>query len=359
MSATYSQDILTVAALARLRSQGSLVIQPKFQRREVWTQDAQSYLIDTIVRALPMPKIYLRRHIKKRTQPPIYEVVDGQQRLGSVFAFMDNDYALKQKHNPNFPNRFYRDLPDPVQRAFLQYRIAVEIMEDASDTEVWAMFERLNRYTVSVNRQERRNAQFSGLFKQLSYRLAAEPFALDVWKRMGVFGDRQIARMREVEMTSDVLAAMLKGITDISRLSDVYREFDDVLPMQDALEETFRHIMTFISDELIDTVRGTKFRLQVRTYSLMVSLADALKGIPGGLGPVGLRSGSLICQRMVQVDAALRPDEVPPGLAPLKKALTSATSHTPERKRRNEHFVKMLSLSDDEWESRWQDLTRV
>ena len=356
MTATYSHDIFTIADFNRLKSREELVIQPKFQRRAFWPPDARSYLIDTIVRALPMPKIYLRRHVENKDHPATYEVVDGQQRLQSVFDFLDNKYELKQKHNQNFPNTYYDEMPEPVRREFLGYKIAVEIMENATDSEVWGMFERLNRYTFVVNAQERRNAEFSGLFKQLSYRLAAEPSALDTWKQTGVFGDQQIARMREVEMTSDVLAAMLKGITDISMLNGIYREFDDNLPEQSEIMETFREIMRFINGELIHSVRNTKFKLQVRTYSLMVSLADSLRGIPEGLGPVPPRSGPVISRRMLQMDDALRPVEVPPGLAGLKRSLTSATSHIPQRRIRNEHLVKMLSFSDRDWESHWHGL---
>ena len=170
---------------------------------------------------------------------------------------------------------------------------------------------------------------------------------------MGVFRDQQIARMREVEMTSDVLAAMLKGITDIAKLSAVYKEFDDELPQHDELERRFREIIGFIRCQLIDAVRATKFRLQVRTYSLMVALADSLNGIPGGFGPLPVRPGPEICTRMMQVDDALKPAEVPAGLAELKKSLTSATSHVREREVRNNHFVKMLSMTNEDWQEHW------
>ena len=122
----------------------------------------------------------------------------------------------------------------------------------------------------------------------------------------------------------------------------MYQEFDDCLPNQEGLEDTFREIIKYIRKELMDTVRSTKFRLQVRTYSLIVSLADSLSGIPDGLGPVELRPGPDICRRMVEVDERLRPAAVPLGLAALKGALTHATSHVPQRRVRNEHFVKML-----------------
>ena len=158
-----------------------------------------------------MPKIYLRRQVLEIDRPPVYEVVDGQQRLQSIFDFIRGRFELKQKHNQNFPNLRYKDLPDPVKRTFLSYQISVELMEHATDPEVWGMFERLNRYTFTVNAQERRNAEFSGLFKQSSYRLAAEQLSLDTWQGMKVFGDQQFARMREVELTSDVLSAKVKG----------------------------------------------------------------------------------------------------------------------------------------------------
>lgn len=356
MAATYSQDIFSIAEFERLKSRDELVIQPKFQRRALWPPDAQSYLIDTIVRALPMPKIYLRRNIIDKSRPAIFEVVDGQQRLRSIFDFLDNKYELKQKHNEDFPNTRFDRMPEPVQRDFLSYRIAVEVMEDATDSEVWGMFERLNRNTFTVNAQERRNAKFSGLFKQLSYQLAAEPSALDTWKRMGVFGDQQIARMREVEMTSDVLAAMVEGITDISMLNKVYKDYDDEFPTRVEIAEVFREIMNMINFELIDAVRRSKFKLQARTYSLMVSLADAMWGIPRGLGPMQPQTGSVICERMIQVDEALKPIEVPLGLAELKRSLSSATSHVAQRRIRNNHFVKMLALPTSDWEVHWYDL---
>ena len=53
-----------------------LFLQPKFQRRNVWSDKARSYLIDTIIRGKPIPKIYMR-------QPPA-TLVSGSGR--SSFA---------------------------------------------------------------------------------------------------------------------------------------------------------------------------------------------------------------------------------------------------------------------------------
>jgi hypothetical protein len=60
----------------------SLVLSPSFQRRPVWKKSAKSYLMDTIVRGLPIPIIFLReRQTSLEQLEPRREVVDGQQRM--------------------------------------------------------------------------------------------------------------------------------------------------------------------------------------------------------------------------------------------------------------------------------------
>jgi len=70
-----------------------LELSPEFQRRSVWKPGAKSYLIDTIIKGMPIPIIFLR---DKRTDisqfEPIREVVDGQQRLRTVLSFVCPEY---------------------------------------------------------------------------------------------------------------------------------------------------------------------------------------------------------------------------------------------------------------------------
>ncbi len=65
---------------------GILTLTPKFQRRSVWQSGAKSYLIDTIVRGLPIPIILLRDKIDANNLKVQREVIDGQQRLRTVIA---------------------------------------------------------------------------------------------------------------------------------------------------------------------------------------------------------------------------------------------------------------------------------
>jgi uncharacterized protein with ParB-like and HNH nuclease domain len=63
---------------------GGLELNPNFQRRPVWKKGAKSYLIDTILRGLPIPIIFLRdlRADLKTFKAKLY-VVDGQQRIAA------------------------------------------------------------------------------------------------------------------------------------------------------------------------------------------------------------------------------------------------------------------------------------
>ena len=353
--ATFYRTQYKIADLLRLYERDELVLQPKFQRRLAWGTAARAYLIDTIVRGLPMPKIYLRGMVANSAQFQ-YEVVDGQQRLSAIIDFYNGKLRIDPKHHPHFSGYNFADLPEPVQGAFLNYEISTEKMEDASDPEVWAMFERLNDYTLVLNRQEKLNARWFGWFKQAAYNLAAEGPSLEAWEKMGIFSGQQIARMREVELTSDVLIAVVRGISDISLIANVYKDYDDEFPNREAVERVFRNALQSILDQMGPTVRATRFRRIAWFYSLMVCVCDVLEGIPAGIGPSEMQPKESLGPRMRDLDDVLKLQEPPEGLSDLHSTLSRATSHVRERRIRHKHFYDLLTLPDAAWDLRWQEL---
>jgi uncharacterized protein with ParB-like and HNH nuclease domain len=66
-----------------------LNLSPIFQRRAVWPKGAKSYLIDSVLRGLPIPPIILRElPAQVDTFKSVREVVDGQQRIRTVLSFI-------------------------------------------------------------------------------------------------------------------------------------------------------------------------------------------------------------------------------------------------------------------------------
>ena len=59
-----------------------LELRPDFQRNEVWSRAAQIMLIDTILKGIPIPKVYIKSIMKDGNTYRV--VIDGQQRLTAI-----------------------------------------------------------------------------------------------------------------------------------------------------------------------------------------------------------------------------------------------------------------------------------
>ena len=65
-----------------------LELKPDFQRNEVWSRAAQIMLIDTIIKGIPIPKIYIKSVMHNGNTYRV--VIDGQQRLTAILKFVKN-----------------------------------------------------------------------------------------------------------------------------------------------------------------------------------------------------------------------------------------------------------------------------
>jgi len=257
---------------------GSLVLSPSFQRRPVWSSGAKSLLIDTVVRGFPMPVIFLRSVPSDVVRlEPNREVVDGQQRIRTLISFVApellNDptprdiFVVQRNHNRELAGKSFDKLPDDLRQRILDYEFSVHVFpSDTDDREILQIFARMNATGVKLNAQELRNAEYFGQFKDLMYELGAEQLAR--WHTWGVFSEYQIARMLEVELTSEFALLMLSGVTkrEQSAISAAYRRYDDGFPEAKEVAKRFHLVMDFIADRF--DVRVTPFASRVVFYSL-------------------------------------------------------------------------------------------
>jgi Protein of unknown function DUF262 len=101
---------VTPAGVIQWRDANCLDISPKFQRRDVWSTAQRSYFIDTLLREFPCPPLYLRNVYKVRERKIIHEVIDGQQRLRAVLAFIDGDFSLSKTLDATYRGHRFADL---------------------------------------------------------------------------------------------------------------------------------------------------------------------------------------------------------------------------------------------------------
>src|SRR5580704_12797181 len=111
----------------------TLLLSPSFQRRSVWPAGAKSYLIDTIVRGLPIPIIFLREQkTDLNSLEPKREVVDGQQRIRTLLSFIQpnliknfdpekDGFTIKKTHNRDLADKPFGSLPPEVRQTILDY----------------------------------------------------------------------------------------------------------------------------------------------------------------------------------------------------------------------------------------------
>ena len=274
---------------------GSLELSPYFQRRPVWKPEAKSFFLDTVVRGLPAPVIYLREKIELDSQRTTREIVDGQQRLRTLIAFIDPDalpdfddkrdvFTIRAVHNAEMAGMTYEELPKAAKVALLSYEFSTHVLPTTmEDRDILQMFARLNATGVKLNHQELRNAEYFGEFKTVIYELALEQ--LDRWRDWGVVSDDQIARMREVELTSDIALSMLSGLTGKTqaRIDQLYAKYDETFKGKDVVADRFRRTMDAIDDTLGQEITNTVFRSEVYFFTLFVFMYDKLWGLGSGV----------------------------------------------------------------------------
>jgi hypothetical protein len=285
----------TVSDFLKWQREGSLQLNPTFQRRSVWKPAAKSLFLDTVLKGLPAPVIYLRENIDLKTHDTYREVVDGQQRLRTLFTYINpkalrdfdsakDSFSIRKDHNAEIGGLSYRDLDPTLQKRILGYEFSTHLLPlNIEDRQVLQMFARLNSTGVKLNHQELRNAEYFGAIKTLMYDLAMEQ--LERWRDWNVFSNDEIARMLEVELVSDLAYNIVKGLSGRSqeRLGAFYEEYEDEFPGGTILATRFRRVMDEIDDLIGDKIATTVYASQVYFFTLFVFLYDRMYSLGSAL----------------------------------------------------------------------------
>jgi hypothetical protein len=166
-------------------SQKQLVLNPIFQRRAVWSEKAKSYLVDTILRGKPIPKVFIRQKLNVTTKTSLREVVDGQQRLRTILSYVKDGFALARGQHPEFGGLRFSQLPEEIQAQVLSFEIAVDLLINLPDREILDIFARLNSYAVVLNEQEKINSGHFGPFKVLADKIGFD--YNEYWTRLRTY----------------------------------------------------------------------------------------------------------------------------------------------------------------------------
>ena len=331
----------------------SLILSPAFQRRPVWPKGAKSFLIDTIVRGIPMPIIFLRQRTDPKTLEPQREVVDGQQRLRTVISFVEpnalsgfdatkDSFTVDAVHNDDIAGKPFKNLPPDVRQRILDYDFSVQVLPaDTDDRQVLQIFGRMNSTGFKLNDQELRNAEFFGAFKEAMYQLAYEQ--LHRWRSWHVFSETDIARMLEVEETSDLTITMKSGLHGKSqaKLYDFYRQYDAKFSERGEVGRRFQAVMDEIDDKLGADMKELQFRRKPLFHTLFTYFYDEMFALGSSMrrSKAGAVSSAAV-SGLRNASKRISSGDVPESLM---EVLRGATNHAPARKIRLDYLREMAS----------------
>ncbi len=246
----------TVADFVDWDEQKRLKLNPYFQRNSVWTPAAKSYLIDSILCGMPVPKIYLRSSIDLLSRKTIREVVDGQQRVRTILGFANNAFKLSTR-SKEYAGQSFDSLDDELKHRFLSYSLSVDQLLNASDEDVLEVFSRLNSYSVRLNPAELRHAEFQGELKWGIVELSKENVSL--WQDYGILSLARRARMQDYQLVAEMCQILIQGVVNGGqpRIKKFYSDFDREDFNKEALKARFNDQIQFMTNLFGEAISGT------------------------------------------------------------------------------------------------------
>lgn len=192
-------------------------VDPTYQRAPgVWEKWMEQYLIDTILRGYSIPVIFLHKKGGKKF------IVDGQQRLKTIWKFYDDNLELSEKYSSdiikenNGAKKYSKLLPE-YQDRFDRYPLATSFLEDYKDEEIRSTFKR-PQIGKALTPGEKLNA-FPGKIVPTMRELGSHIF----FKEIVGFG---VERYKNYKLTATFLFLEKEGFRNIS-LTYIYEFFEN------------------------------------------------------------------------------------------------------------------------------------
>lgn len=208
-----------------LRRRELLDLNPPYQRRSVWTPKERRYFLDTVLNGYPCPPLFLYKSISDEGVAT-YHVVDGKQRLETIIAFTEDKITLSSDmQDEGLAGKKWKNLELDYKKKFWNYQLAVEMLDTVDSAVVKEIFDRYNRTSKNLERQELRHAKYEGWLVT-----AAEEEAKKAeWRVLGIVTTANARRMKDVQFISELIIVLLRGDIagfDQDDFDEYYAKFD-------------------------------------------------------------------------------------------------------------------------------------
>jgi Protein of unknown function DUF262 len=276
---------VSVGEWMSIYEKGELDIHPEFQRFFRWSSRQKSRLIESLLLGIPIPQIFVAQR-----PDGIWDVVDGLQRLSTIFEFAGILLDEEKKRQPpltleattylpSLKGRRWDDQMHPDQSLDSSQRLLIKrakinvsiILKESDEMAKYELFQRLNTGGSMLSDQEVRNSILvmmnSALYKwlrdlshdpnfvtctALSERAVDEQYDMELVSRFIVFRAMPLTELRTV-------GDMGEFLTDKSKLIAQDKAFN-YKAEETAFRDTFAVLASTLEDNAFRRFDKTKQR---------------------------------------------------------------------------------------------------
>lgn len=276
------QNFQTVSWFWDLHNRKLLDLDPPYQRRSVWNQSFKDYFIDTILVQYPSPAIFLFEEMSPDGRA-MYHVVDGKQRLTTIFEFIRNRFPVYEKAVVAATRgKYFEQLDDETKTQFWRYQFLVEYLETSDENVINNIFDRINRNTARLTAQELRHAQFDGEFITVAENQASW-LETELGPKFPYIATVSRRQMKDVELVALLLLLVEEGPKGYSTLlldkafADRDMEWEQSADVQERFCRAIQVIKQIVNDtELGPALLNSRLKNQTDFYSLFGAIDQLL-----------------------------------------------------------------------------------
>ncbi len=268
---------------------------PSFQRNYIWDISRASKLIESLIIGLPIPQIFLYEEARNK-----FLVIDGQQRLMSLYYFMKHKFPRKTKRSElrqifdsqgkiddsvlmsdEYFTNFNLKLSENVaQKKNKLHKLNYSNLGDAKfsfdmrplrvvvirqnlpsndDSSIYEIFNRLNSGGVNLRPQEIRSSMYHSSFYEMLYRVNMNPS----WRKL-TGSEPPDLHMKDIEVILRSFAALLDNQSYKSSLRSFINQFsrksktisDEKILYLSQLFDKFVNEAAEVSEDMFMSTRG-------------------------------------------------------------------------------------------------------
>lgn len=258
---------------------------PEYQRDFVWTKKQQSLFIESLLIGIPIPYIFVADVDEKIENEGRLEVVDGSQRLRTIWDFCHHQLRLEgMERLTELEGKTIDDLPLSRQRRFLRTTIRIIELKSIDEDARRTMFDRLNSGSTLLTEMEKRRGVKDSKFLRLIERLSQD----ETFKRVLPMSKTKKKHKDDQEMVLRFLAYSHnydnyngKPREFLSDFVEQYKDLDD--DKEQAFEREFKEMIDFVHQNFKFGFKKSEHAQsvpRVRSEAIAVGVIRALRKNP-------------------------------------------------------------------------------